>query len=255
MNIHRFYLPPEDCQGTEWTLPSEESHHAVSVLRLKAGETVVVLNGAGAEWRCEVASVERGTVRIRPKFKNDHAPFPYLITLIQAVTKGKTMDLIVQKAAELGAQTVIPLLSDRSVPDWTPEAGAEKAGKWRHIAIEAIKQCGSPWLTQITNPVPVQEFLQKQERFELQMVASLQSDARHPRLTLDAARSERNRPPQTLGVWIGPEGDFTPAEINAIRSAGGLPITLGPLVLRSETAAIYVLSILNYELQSLAAAR
>ena len=101
MNIHRFYLPPEDCQGTEWTLPSEESHHAVSVLRLKVGETVVVLNGAGAEWRCEVASVERGTVRIRPKFKNDHAPFPYLITLIQAVTKGKTMDLIVQKAAEL----------------------------------------------------------------------------------------------------------------------------------------------------------
>lgn len=255
MNIHRFYLPPSSCTGNEWTLPEDESHHAISVLRIKASETVVVLNGQGSEWRCEVAAVEKGAVRIRPKFKNDHPPFAYRMTLIQAVTKGKTMDLIVQKAAELGAHAVIPVLSDRSVPDWTAEAGAEKAAKWRQIAIEAIKQCGSPWLPEIANPTSVQALLQKQERYELQMVASLQPDARHPRTALETTRAEKGRNPKSLACWIGPEGDFTPAEINAVRSAGALPITLGPLVLRSETAAIYCMSVLNYELQAAATAR
>jgi 16S rRNA (uracil1498-N3)-methyltransferase len=98
--------------------------------------------------------------------------------------------------------------------------------------------------------VTPQEFLLRAEIFDLSLIASLQGDARHPRERFDSFRSDRKRSPGSLCVWVGPEGDFTPAEINSIRAAGALPITLGPLVLRSETAAIYCLSFINYELQS-----
>jgi 16S rRNA (uracil1498-N3)-methyltransferase len=116
--------------------------------------------------------------------------------------------------------------------------------------VEAIKQCGSPWLPQIDPPQLPQKFLSSSERFELSLVASLQSDAHHPREYFQSFISERQRLPKSVCVWVGPEGDFTPAEMNAIRQAGTLPITLGQLILRSETAAIYCLSVLNYELQA-----
>ncbi len=91
-------------------------------------------------------------------------------------------------------------------------------------------------------------YLDRGEKFELPLIASLQSDRRHPRDYFQTFQKEHGRMPKTLCIWIGPEGDFTPAEMGAVKSAGSLPITLGRLVLRSETAAIYSLSVLNYEL-------
>lgn len=95
-------------------------------------------------------------------------------------------------------------------------------------------------------------YLDRGEKFELPLIASLQSDRKHPRDYFQTFRKEQGRMPKTISIWIGPEGDFTPAEMSAVKSAGSRPITLGRLVLRSETAAIYSLSILNYELQSAA---
>jgi 16S rRNA (uracil1498-N3)-methyltransferase len=116
------------------------------------------------------------------------------------------------------------------------------------VAIEAIKQCGAAWLPNVEAPVTLPQFLARKEQFELALVGSLQGDGQHPRQYFEAFRAQRKRQPETVCVWVGPEGDFAPAELDAIRGAGALPITLGPLVLRSETAAVYCLSILNYEL-------
>jgi 16S rRNA (uracil1498-N3)-methyltransferase len=99
-------------------------------------------------------------------------------------------------------------------------------------------------------PQTPQQFLSRGEKCELSLIASLQRDARHPREHFESFMAESRRRPASVCVWVGPEGDFTPAEFNAIRASGALPITLGQLVLRSETAAIYCLSIINYELQS-----
>src|SRR5205085_7324236 len=104
----------------------------------------------------------------------------------------------------------------------------------------------SPWLPQIEAPVTPKQFLARKEQFDLPLVASLQSEAKHPRQYFEAFQREHNRLPESICVWVGPEGDFSPAELEAIKSTGALPITLGPLVLRSETAALYCLSILNY---------
>jgi 16S rRNA (uracil1498-N3)-methyltransferase len=248
--MHRFFVPPDQAQKPILTLSEAEAHHALHVLRVRKGERVVVLDGAGHELLCEVDDADRSTVSLRVVQKQSLPPLPYRLTLAQAVTRTKTMDLIVQKATELGAHCIVPIVSERSVSQIEEESAAAKLEKWLATTVEAVKQCGSPWLPKLEPPQTVQKFLASSERFDLSLLASLQPDARHPRQYFQSFATERHGMPKTVCVWVGPEGDFTPAEINAIRQAGTFPITLGQLVLRSETAAIYCLSVLNYELQS-----
>lgn len=247
--MHRFYLPPSECQSSHLTLTESETHHGVKVLRLRERERVVVLDGAGSELLCEVTGFDP-RLMLRVLQRSTIPPLPFQVTLLQALTRGRTMDLIVQKATELGVSRVVPILSERIVAQAGEDHGAGKVEKWEATAIEAIKQCGSPWRPRIDAPLTPQGYLARTERFDLSLVASLRPDSRHPRQQFESFRAAHQRPPRTISVWVGPEGDFTPAEMNTLQSAGVLPITLGQLVLRSETAAIYCLSVINYELQS-----
>ena len=250
--MHRFYLPPEACQSAELVLAEREAHHALHVLRLQVEERVSVLDGGGHDFHCKVRAITRGGVGLAILQRNFTPPLTCPVTLLQAIPKGKTMDTIVQKATELGAARIVPLLSERTTVQLDKADAANKATKWLATAIESIKQCGSPWLPKIEPPVTPKEFLARGEKFDLTLIASLQKDGRHPRGYFEQFRTERGVAPKSVCVWVGPEGDFTPAEIGAAKSAGALPITLGPLILRSDTAAIYCLSVLNYELQSAA---
>src|SRR5205823_2614661 len=137
--------------------------------------------------------------------------------------KGKIMDWIVQKATELGAFRIVPLLSERVVTKLSKKDSKDRSEKWQLIAIESIKQCGSPWLPQIEAPITPGQFLARNEKFELPLLASLQADARHPREHFGAFQQQHNRFPETICIWVGPEGDFAPAELEAIRSARALP--------------------------------
>jgi 16S rRNA (uracil1498-N3)-methyltransferase len=247
--MHRFYLPPDQCQGPTLRLSRKDSHHAVRVLRLREGERVAVLDGVGNEYLGEVRTAARTSVTLALLQKNSLPPLPYQLTLLQAVPKGKTMDSIVQKATELGAFRIVPLLSERSTVQLPEDERLPKSDKWRATAVEAIKQCGSPWLPQIASATTPREVIARGERFELSLIASLQNDRRHPRQYFQSFQADRGRLPLSVAVWVGPEGDFTPAELNGIKTAGALPITLGPLILRSETAAVYCLSVISYELQ------
>jgi 16S rRNA (uracil1498-N3)-methyltransferase len=142
----------------------------------------------------------------------------------------------------------VPLTAERSVAQVKdPES---KIDKWRSIAIESIKQCGSPWMPIIEPPVAVGEFLARNEQVDLSMVASLRGSTRHPREWITSYTQKQGSLPESLAVWVGPEGDFSAIEANDILSAGIRPITLGRVVLRSETAALYCLSVLNYEMQA-----
>ncbi len=248
--MHRFYLPPEHARDDELTLRGAEAHHALHVLRVRRGERVMVLNGNGLERLCEVAEIQRDELRLRAIERRVVPPLPYELTLIQAVPKGKLFEAIIQKATELGAFRVVPLLSERVVVHLdAPEARA-KAAKWQGVAIEAIKQCGSAWLPKVEVPGTIEQILAQGLKPDLALVGSLQPEARHPRTYLREFERAQGRRPATVCVWIGPEGDFTPGELQAIQSSGAHPITLGRLVLRTETAAAYCLSFLNYELQA-----
>ncbi len=251
--MHRFYLPPDRCAGATLTLEGPEAHHALHVLRLVIGEVVTVLDGVGHELRCAVAALEKRRVTLAVRQRRDLPNPSCAVTLFQGVTKTRSMELVVQKATELGVRRLMPVLCERSVPQIGAEAAPRKIERWRDIAIEAIKQCGSPWLPDIAPPRPLKEVLAGGVRAELMLVGSLHPGATHPRVAIEAFRARHGRLPADAAIWIGPEGDFTPAEIEAICEAGTVPISLGPLVLRSETAAIYCLSFLSYELQAAAA--
>ena len=246
--MHRFHLPPEHCNGPLLTLTGREARHALQVLRVRQGDRLTVLDGAGRERICEVHAHTRDQVSLAVIESKATPPLPCRITLLQAIPKGKIIESIIQKATELGASRIVPLLSERTAIHLGLEDASARAEKYRQAAIEAVKQCGNPWLPQIEAPLTPDDFLARREPFDLALIASLQPGSRHPRQHLQAFLREQGRTPQTVCVWVGPEGDFTPEEMAAIQTAGALPITLGPLVLRSETAAVYCLSILNYEL-------
>ena len=248
--MHRFYLPPEQCRGDALMLAGREAHHALRVLRVRNGDRVTVLDGAGTEFLCDVRCTERNTLELSVLEKRSAPPLPCRITLVQAIPKGKLIEGIIEKATELGAHRIVPILSERVTTRLDDAGAAEKAEKWRLVAIEAIKQCGATWLPKVDVPTTPKHFLARKEAFDLTLVGALQADARHPRECLRAFQSQHGALPRNVCVWIGPEGDFTPDELRAIQGAGALPICLGTLVLRVETAAIYCLSFLNYEFQS-----
>lgn len=248
--MRRFYLPPAQCQPGRLALENGEAHHAARVLRVREGESVSVLDGAGAEYSCRVASVASKNIVLDVENILRDPPQACRVTLVQAVPKGQIFEAIVQKATELGVGRVVPLLSERVAIRLEGAAARHKQEKWRQTAVEAIKQSGQRWLPEIAPPVTLPEWLANGEKFDLSFFGSLQEDCRHARGYFTAFEREHGRRPASLCVWIGPEGDFAPAEIAAIRNSGALPITLGPLVLRSETAAVFALSIINYELQT-----
>ncbi len=246
--MHRFFLPPTDFLQDHPRLSAEETHHACQVLRLPEGDKITVFDGAGNEARARLGAVVGGRAELTLEQRTSSTPLACQITLIQAVPKGKNMDLIVQKAVELGVARIIPLLSERTVVQLDAEEARRKQEKWQAIALEACKQCGQNFLPAVHLPISPREYFQRPEPHEWNLIASLQPDSRHIKATLALAQETLGRSPRSLAVMIGPEGDFTPAESALARSQGFHPVTLGPIILRTETAAIYCLSVLAHEL-------
>ena len=247
MQLHRFYLPPTDCREDLLRLGGQEARHALTVLRLKPGDEVVVQDGAGNELFCEVETTSRNELLLRIQKRNFVPPPPCSITLLVAIPRGKIIESIIQKSVELGAQRIVPLLTERVVTRLSEADAARKREHWQQTAIEAMKQCGAARLPEIETPAAIETVLVRKEKSDLQIVGSLQNERRHPREVFREFESAHDDPPASAAAWIGPEGDFTPDELKTIQNAGAHPISLGHLVLRVETAAIYCLSILNYK--------
>ena len=246
--MHRFYIAPENWQPDALVLTGSEAHHCATVLRLEPPDKIVLFNGRGGEVTAEIVVSEPARVTLRKLHAAQMPPLRCRITLGQAIPKGKNMDLIVQKAVEIGAAEIAPILSDRTVVRLDEESAAAKQAKWQTVAIEAAKQCGQNWLPQVETPQTLAQFFSNHRGFDLQLIGSLQSDAVHLKKILAQFSAEHGDRPANVLMLVGPEGDFTPAELSLARSQGCRPITLGPIVLRVETASIYCLSILSYEL-------
>jgi 16S rRNA (uracil1498-N3)-methyltransferase len=246
----RAFCVPNHAEPAELTLSAEESHHLVAVNRARAGDTVVAFDGRGSEWICDLLSDRKNAAVLKVRFKQTIKPLPYEITLGQALPKGPSMDAIVRKATEIGAARIIPLESERTQVHLDGERSDRKIEKWQTAALEAAKQCGNAFLPEISPVQKASAFMESSRGFDLKLIASLQPGATSLKTVLASFRASQQRPPRKVLWLIGPEGDFTPAEMSISRSAGFEPITLGPLVLRCETAAAYALSILSYELQN-----
>jgi 16S rRNA (uracil1498-N3)-methyltransferase len=237
----RFHLPPESWQTG--VLTGDEARHLSQVLRIKPGETITVFDGRGKRAEAAVLTISRDEVALRlGEPLTPPAPCP-AITLAQAVPKGKNMDLIVQKAVELGVAAIQPLVTKNTIV----QPGEGKSDKWRRTAFEACKQCGQDTLPHIADPLPFGRWIESgaglpTTHTHLRLIASLAAGARPLREVL------RARPGTTAAtLLIGPEGDFTPEETATALGAGFQPVSLGEIVLRVETASLFCLSVLRYE--------
>ncbi len=244
--MHRFLIPPAVKPAETVVLTGDEAHHAARVVRVRVGEPVLLLDGEGTEIQGTVAVAGKREVTVQVTGRRSHAQPGTEITLIQAIAKNAAMDGLIHRAVELGCRRIVPLLSDRSVS--RPNDAAGKRAKWQTIADDALKQSGNPWRLTVETPVTPAAYITRKEPFELLLIAALLGAPRHPGFHLAEFQSQHGHAPRSVGILIGPEGDFSPSEYAAFREAGAKSLTLGPLVLRVETAATALLAIVQHEL-------
>src|ERR1041385_3231417 len=220
--MHRFYISPENWNCGALALTGSEAHHARDVLRVRSGEKVGLFNGQGREMTAEIVDLGSKAIRLRKLHEAETPPLQCRILLGQTIPKGKNMELIVQKAVEIGAAEIAPIISDRTVVQVDSESAAQKQSKWQQIAIEAAKQSGQNWLPRVHTPQKLAELFSAagSESFELRLIGSLQADAQHLKKILADYSTEQEYRPRRVLMIVGPEGDFTPAELALARRHG-----------------------------------
>ena len=206
----------------------EQSHHIANVLRFKPGARIRILDGAGTSREAELTVVSKNAVSLKYGDTVTTLPRPApQITLFQCVAKTVRMDWLIEKATELGVARIVPVLSERTI------AGAN-IERWKRIAESALCQCGGGWLPEITPALKWDSTL-----------AAIRSFTASGGTVYTGSLAPNTPPfsilhsPFSISFLIGPEGDFTPAEYESAATAGALPVSFGPQVLRVETAAIY----------------
>lgn len=239
----RCFIQPGKWADPTVVLDAEESHHALGVLKAREGQAIDVFNGCGGKGRATISAIRKNTVTLAIDRRTADEPRTPSITLIQAVPREQKMDFAIQKAVELEASAIAPVITEHCVVRLKPAQAEERLERWQKIALNAGKQSGCAWLPRIAPVVDLDRYLAARPAFDLLLVGALTGQTRPFK---EALRSLPARP-ETVGIFIGPEGDFSPRELQAILSAGAVPVTFGPNVLRVETAAIHALSVLRYE--------
>jgi 16S rRNA (uracil1498-N3)-methyltransferase len=239
----RFFVNPGQVKAGRVTITGPDVVHIVKVLRLGPGDTLTVLDGRGKAYEAVVEHTGRDAVICAVTSDSDAggAP-PVRITLVQGLPKGDKMDLIVQKATELGVERLIPLICDRSVVKLAGDKSERRLERWRRIALEAAKQCRRPDIPEVLPPAELKEVLAGLS----DNIAAVIPWEEENQATFKKVLGEI----KTAGdfvVFIGPEGGFTPAEVELARLHGVKPVTLGPRILRTETAGLAVLAIIQYQ--------
>lgn len=244
MSTRRLFCPVEISADTTLSLDGERAHYVGRVLRLKPGNTVVVFDGRGGEYPATVGLISKNGLELEV---GEHDPreaeSPLDLHLVQAISRGDRMDITVQKATELGVRHISPVLSERSVVRLDAARAARRLAHWRAIATSACEQCGRNRIPQIDSPVRLPEWLrdtpgESESRVVLQPGSSRSLEGIAP----DSGE---------ITILVGPEGGFSEAELELVGSAGFAAASLGPRVLRTETAAIAAIAILQSRLGDL----
>jgi 16S rRNA (uracil1498-N3)-methyltransferase len=237
VRLTRVFVDSPLTADADLRLPDAAALHLARVLRLREGAAVIAFDGRGGEFRCEVLSVKGEEVRVRVGPRMSSLPeSPLRITLVQAVSRGERMDWTLQKATELGVRTIVPVLSARSVVRLDERQSEKKLRHWQAIVASACEQCGRSIVPEVRMPQEFPRYLAGTPRDGQRFVLSPSGPASLAGLTSVGPRVE---------LLIGPEGGLDDAELARAADAGFAPVRLGPRVLRTETAGIVALTVLQ----------
>ena len=238
MRLIRVYTDSPLARGARVSVHGTAAEHITRVLRLKAGDPVTLFNGDGQDYPSRINALQRGSVGVEVQdVSAARAESPLLLTLVQGIARSERMDLVVQKATELGVTAIQPVVTARSVVKLDAATRAKKLAHWRGIAIAACEQSGRARLPAIAEPLTLAQWLQQTVPVGMRRLL-LAPDAQ--KSLVEAAADAR-----AAELLVGPEGGLEETERDAALAVGYLPCRLGPRVLRSETAAVAALTVLQ----------
>lgn len=254
---HRFYIPPENVSDDIIIITQPEYHHIVDVIRYKEGYNICLFDGKGNEYIGDIMSIDRIAKNIKVKINNIHKnkilDRPFI--LMQSLIKGAKMDFIVEKAAEMGVTHIFPVRTERSVIRLDTKKEGLKIDKWKRIVKEASKQCGRNQLPVLDKIWNLDEALAALDWIDTKIICTIHDRA----INLKKISSQRPAPfgrgifddggkkTGSIVIAIGPEGGFSEKEIEQAQNKGWVPVRLGSIKMRAETAAVVMLGILGYE--------
>jgi len=238
MRLNRIFCTGPLSLGAAVPLPAAAANHVARVLRLREGAPLIVFDGSGNDYQAEIVGTGKGgevTVRVHAQAPGS-AESPLRITLVQGISRGERMDWTLQKATELGVDTIAPVLTARSVVRLDDKQADKKQAHWHGIVIGAREQSGRSRIPTVNTPSSLRDYLSTARQDRMRLVLSPTAPTSLPTLASLPAEVE---------LLIGPEGGLDDAEIASAQRSGFTPVRLGPRILRTETAAVVALSVLQ----------
>lgn len=244
--MHHFFVTPEQVKESMIYIEGSDVNHIKNVLRMKVGEELHISDGNNKKYLCEIAdlSAEEIQVSIKEELCSD-TELPSKIYLFQGLPKSDKMEMIVQKAVELGVYEIIPVATKRAVVKLDDKKAAKKVERWNSISEGGAKQSGRNVIPKVQNVMSYKEAMQYAKKLDVVLIPYELAEG------MDETRQiiEAIQPGQSVGIFIGPEGGFETEEVEYAISQGAKAITLGKRILRTETAGLTTLSILMYHLE------
>lgn len=244
--MHRFFVEKEQIGEENIRITGQDAHHIKHVLRMREGEEILVSDGEKREYNCTVSEFIDEEVLVKILFSQESGiELPSKIYLFQCLPKSDKMELIIQKAVELGVYEIVPVASSRCVVKLDAKKEAGKIKRWQGISESAAKQSKRMVIPEVHSVMKFADALRYAQEMDVRLIPYEMAEGMEGTRRLIGSIE----PGQSIAVFIGPEGGFDPAEIQASAEAGVLPITLGKRILRTETAGLTTLSILMFYLE------
>lgn len=257
--MHRFWVPKEAIKNGQAVIKGEEFSHLSKVLRLNAGDAIRVFDGEGHEYAGKLIALAKDEAIAEvgePLALSKESPLD--VWLVQGLPKGEKMELIIQKATELGVRGIIPLKTQRCVVKLEGKKEEERRVRWQRVALEAAKQCGRARVPEVLAPCGIRDFLRtipperhlfvpwEEGGFSIKEVLSHHGMGQLPQYSAFQPASRDQADSRPIYLVIGPEGGLAAEEVQELKKSGGLPLTLGPRILRTETAGLAALAVVMF---------
>ena len=242
----RFFVDRSQVQGEEIVIQGNDVNHIKNVLRMRPGDELSLSDGEGMDYFCKISSIERDEVRVNIENSwNSYVELPVKLYLFQGLPKGDKMELIIQKAVELGVYEIIPVRTKRAIVKLDDKKESKKIARWQQIAEGGAKQSGRGLIPEVKSVMNFAEALKYAASLDAALIPYEKAEGIEK--TREIVHGLKGK--QSVAVFIGPEGGFDETEIEAAMSAGACPVTLGRRILRTETAGLTMLSILMFEFE------